>query len=119
MIIESIIEDCAQTVFNELGSGHSEAVYESAMIVEMGLRDIEGPIMRQVPCPIVYRGYTVGVGYIDLVIQDSLVVELKTVAKLSNKDEIQVRKYLLGSGLNTGLLINFSFEDKLQIRQIT
>lgn len=103
-----LITECAQAVFNELGGGHSEAVYESAMVVEMGLRDLEGPILRQVACPIEYRGFSVGVGYIDLVVGNSLIIELKAVAKLSVKDELQLRKYLCSTGVETGLLINFA-----------
>lgn len=102
------VKDSAKAVFNELGTGHSEAVYESAMVIEMGLRDIGGPIVRQVPCPILYRGYNVGVGFIDIMIGTFLLIELKAIAKLSNRDEMQVRKYLLGSGMKNGLLINFT-----------
>lgn len=102
------VKDSAKAVFNELGTGHSEAVYESAMVIEMGLRDIGGPIVRQVPCPILYRGYNVGVGFIDIMIGNFLLVELKAIAKISNRDEMQVRKYLLGSGMVNGLLINFT-----------
>lgn len=108
MTMAEEIKDCAKAVFDELGTGHSEAVYESAMVVEMGLRDIGGPVVRQVPCPILYKGYTVGVGYIDIMIGDFLLVELKSVAKLTSRDELQVRKYLLGSGMAHGLLINFT-----------
>src|SRR5258707_10549966 len=116
MTLVEEIKDCAKAVFNELGTGHSEAVYESAMVVEMGLRDIGGPIVRQVPCPILYKGYIVGVGYIDIMVGDYLLVELKAVAKLSYRDELQVRKYLLGSGMAHGLLINFTQAPNVSIK---
>lgn len=105
------VKDCAHAVYNELGAGHSEAVYESAMVVEMGLRDIEGPIMRQVACPVTYKGFNVGMGYIDILVSYFLLIELKTVAKLTKRDETQVRKYLASTGLSAGLLINFNSEN--------
>lgn len=105
------VKNCAHAVYNELGAGHSEAVYESAMVVEMGLRDIEGPIMRQVACPVTYKGFNVGMGYIDILVSYFLLIELKTVAKLTKRDETQVRKYLASTGLGAGLLINFNSEN--------
>lgn len=107
MKIVQDIKDAAQEVFEGLGNGHSEAVYESAMGVELALRNIGPIITRQVPCPIIYKGITVGVGYIDIHIHNIMLLELKAVTKLTNKDEQQVRKYLTGTGLKFGLLINF------------
>lgn len=103
----NIVRDAAHSVFDELGTGHSEAVYESAMVVELGLQGM-GPVSRQVPCPIIYKGFTVGIGYIDIVVDNLIAIELKAVAKFSNRDEMQLRKYLLGSGLDYGVLINFT-----------
>lgn len=102
-----MVKFCAQEVFNELGTGHTEAVYEAALAVEISLYDYDAlTIMRQVPCPINYKGFTVGVGFIDILVND-LIVELKSVIKLTPKDVQQVKKYLLALDLNNGLLINF------------
>lgn len=105
------VKECAEEVFNEMGSGHTEAVYEAAMAAELIFirpYDYEPiSITRQVPCPLVYKGITVGVGFIDILIRDSLIVELKSVAKLTPKDVQQVRKYLIALDLVSGLLINF------------
>lgn len=105
-LIKEVIT-AAQTVFDELGNFHSEIVYETALELELGFRKI-GSIRRQVPCPIYYKGFLVGIGHIDILINDRFVVELKSVSKLTNKDETQLRKYLAGMTWPTGLLINFN-----------
>lgn len=102
-----MVRYCAEEVFKEMGAGHSEAVYEASLVVEISLYDYDAmTILRQVPCPLTYKGFTVGVGFIDIMIND-LIVELKAVAKLTPKDAQQVRKYLDALDLDIGLLINF------------
>ncbi len=96
---------CAEEVFNEMGPGHTENVYEAAMAIELMISGT-ATVTRQVPCPLVYKGHTVGVGYIDMLL-DGLIIELKSVAKLTPKDVQQVRKYLAAIDLDYGLLINF------------
>lgn len=95
----------ANEVFNELGSGHTEAVYEAALSFELMLNGF-ATVARQVPCALVYKGFNVGVGYIDIWVHN-VIVELKSVAKLTPKDVQQVRKYLQAIDLDYGLLINF------------
>ena len=117
MSVESSIwlsKFAAQQVFTEMGSGHSESVYEAAMAIELSYND--QIVTRQVPCPLIYRGYTVGVGYIDILIP-GLPIELKSVAKLAPKDVQQVRKYLQAMDLENGLLINFG--NDLEIVEVT
>lgn len=106
--IESLQENlifAAYEVFNELGFGHSEVIYEAALSIQLHLQDI--PNRRQVPVNVTYKGYNVGTGYIDLLVDERFVVELKSVAKLSGKDVQQARKYLTATGLDLGLLINY------------
>lgn len=110
-----IVTHAANEVYNELGSGHTETVYESAMEVELGIKDL-GPVRRQVPCPIYYKGYVVGTGFIDMLIDNILVVEMKAVNRLSNKEQQQVRKYMTSTGLDHGLLINFGNE--LEVEEV-
>lgn len=100
-----VVEESAITVYRIMGSGHSEAVYEASLDVELMLRKITR--RRQVPCTLIYKLEVVGTGFIDILVDNSLIVEIKAIAKLSNKDEQQVRKYLTATGLDEGLLINF------------
>jgi GxxExxY protein len=95
----------AEEVFRIMGSGHSEAVYEAALCVELQIYYGE-PLTRQVPCTLQYKGFTVGVGYIDILLHE-FPIEIKAVAKVTPKDVQQVRKYLEALDLEHGLLINF------------
>lgn len=110
-----LVKKSAEIVHGELGNGHTENIYEAALEVELGIQGLNS-IRRQVPCPISYKGRFVGNGIIDILIYDLLIVEIKSIVKLSLKDEAQVNKYLQSYGLKRGLLINFGPE--LEIREI-
>lgn len=103
----NLVKEAAEEVFTFLGSGHSETVYEAALEVELALNNV-GPIRRQVPCPIYYKNILVGIGYIDVLIGTNLIVEIKNVSKITDKDKTQLRKYLVGTEVEDGLLINFN-----------
>lgn len=103
------VKAAAEEVHGVLGNGHTENVYEAALEVELGIQGI-GNIRRQVPCPVNYKGSFVGNGIIDVLIYNLFIVEIKAVAKLSPKDEAQVKKYLQSYNLDKGLLINFGPE---------
>ncbi len=91
-----------------LGPGFLESVYERALCQELRLR--ETPFSLQRPLPISYKGTCVGEGRIDLLVADSLVVELKAVDCLAPIHTAQVISYLKATGLHLGLLINFNVE---------
>lgn len=102
------VKVAAETVFGEMGTGHTEVIYEAALEVELGIKF--GPVRRQVPCPISYKEVVIGTGVIDILVDKGLIVEIKAVNKLSFRDETQVKKYLNSSGLDRGVLINFGPE---------
>lgn len=108
-IIQAITE-----VYNDLGPGHTESVYESALDVELMLRQI--PHRKQVPCTLTYKNYVVGTGFIDILISNIQIVECKAINKLTSKEEFQVRKYLQALQLESGLLVNFGPE--LEIMEV-
>lgn len=99
------IIDSAEEVFEILGAGQTESTYESALEIELMLRGFNY-IHRQYLCPLYYKGYPVGTGFIDLMVNEIYVLELKSVAKLNEKDKAQLRKYLHPQQI--GLLINFN-----------
>lgn len=110
------IKDSAETVFRIMGPGLTEAVYESSLDVELMLRNI--PHRRQVPCTLTYKLEIVGTGFLDLLVDSRVIVEIKAIiSKLSNKEEQQLRKYLKATDLKEGLLINFGPE--LEIVEIS
>ena len=110
--MESLVEKCkciAIDIYNELGSGFDEAVYQKAFEVSLRLEGVKYEDLKIVP--IYYRGFNIGEGKLDLLVyagDDRLVVELKAIgSSLSPKEETQVRKYMDLLKLNAGLLINF------------
>jgi GxxExxY protein len=97
---------CAIEVHKHLGPGLLEATYEAALCIE--LEDAGLRIQRQVTYPVIYKGRTIGDYRIDLIIQDAVVVELKSVERFDPVFEAQVLTYLKVSGKRVGLLINFN-----------
>lgn len=89
-----------------LGPGFLEGVYEGALAVELGLRNI--PFERQKSLAVNYKGHPVGEGRLDLFVGGELVVELKAVETLSPIHSAQVISYLKALRLPLGVLINFN-----------
>ncbi len=93
-------------VHRHLGPGLLESAYEECLLWELGQAGLKP--LRQVPLPVVYKEVKLDIGYrLDLVVQDKLIVELKTVEKLLPIHEAQLLTYLKLSGMKTGLLLNF------------
>ena len=85
-----------------LGSGLLESAYEECLFWELGQAGLK--TQRQVPLPVVYKEVQLDLGYrLDLVVEDELIVELKTVEKLLPIHEAQLLTYLKLSGMKTGL----------------
>jgi GxxExxY protein len=88
-----------------LGPGYLEKTYEKALAVEFDLRGI--PFSRQHQVALTYKGHAVGEGFLDFLVGDELVVELKTVDALAEIHKAQVIAYLKATSHILGLLINF------------
>jgi len=104
-ITERVI-GCAIEVHRSLGPGLLERIYEEAMCLEMDKRRVT--FVRQATYPVQYKGTLIGEHRIDLVVEDAIVVELKSVEKLDAVYTAQVLTYLKCTGLRVGLLINFN-----------
>ncbi len=92
-------------VHRALGPGFPESVYEQALAIELAEREI--PFERQAAVGVSYKGQPVGEGRIDLWIDHQLVVELKAVETLLPKHKAQGKAYLLATGNQLALVINF------------
>ncbi len=93
-------------VHRELGSGLLESTYEAALHHELGLQEISS--VRQLMLPVRYKGLEVDEAYrIDLLVEEALVVELKTVDAFRPVHSAQLLTYLRMADLRLGLLINF------------
>ncbi len=90
----------------QLGCGFLESVYQEAMAMEMTARGI--PCRREVEIPVFYKGQRLGASFrTDFLCFDSVIVEIKALAKLSGVKEAQVLNYLQATGFEIGLLLNF------------
>ncbi|MBX7102572.1 MAG: GxxExxY protein [Gemmataceae bacterium] len=103
-ITERII-GAAIEVHRLLGPGLLESIYEEALEVELDLRGLK--VERQVERDVHYKGRTIKGLRLDLVVDGSVVVELKSVARTPDVAKAQVLSYLKATGLRRGLLINF------------
>ena len=93
-------------VHRVLGPGYLESVYEEALCLELQSRGI--PFARQPIVTVSYKGIVVGEGRIDILVADSLVIELKAVEMLLPIHGVQLLSYLKATGYQLGLLINFN-----------
>ncbi|HET9986979.1 MAG TPA: GxxExxY protein, partial [Kofleriaceae bacterium] len=93
-------------VHRHLGSGLLEALYERAMCIELEHRKIA--FRSQAPILTRYRGDPIGDYYADLIVADSVIVELKCVTAFNNAHVAQLLSYLESAQLRLGLLINFA-----------
>ena len=105
----------AMEVHRELGSGFLEKVYEKALFIELCDRGLK--VENQVPINVKYKGQSVGEYIVDLLVEEKVIVELKTVEKLTKLHEAQLLNYLKATGHKVGLLVNFQNE-KAEIKRM-
>jgi len=100
---------CAIEVHRNLGPGLLESAYESCLAYELERSQI--PCAVQVPMPVKYKRVQLDCGYrIDLLVDDTLIVELKSVDALANIHQAQLLTYMRLAQVETGLLINFNVQ---------
>jgi GxxExxY protein len=115
-ITEKIIKAYFQ-VYNTLGFGFLEKVYENAMMIELDLMGIQ--VVQQPHIPVFYRSKTVGDYFGDLLVENKVVVELKAVKEINEDHEAQLVNYLRATELEVGLLLNFGKEPEFSRRVLT
>jgi GxxExxY protein len=93
-------------VHRQLGPGFLESVYEEALCIELGLRNIL--FTRQFGVEVFYKGHRVGTGFIDLFVDNLIVVELKAVEHFADIHTAQIMSYLKATQSQLGLLMNFN-----------
>ena len=97
-------------VYNELGPGLLESVYEEAMVFELNKRGLS--IQRQLEVPILYKGERLSTDLrLDLLVEDAVIVELKSVSKLQDVHYKQLLTYLKLTKKKLGILVNFNTDD--------
>ncbi len=108
MQYEALTKDiigAAYAVYNEMGFGFLESVYESCLVIELIDRGLIAEVQK--PIEVCYRGQVVGYFDADVLVNDLIIVELKSVRQLIEAHEVQLVNYLTATGKPVGLLINF------------
>lgn len=113
-LVEKVV-GAAYEVANTLGAGVLERVYERALVVELRARGLKAE--TQVALRVMYKGESVGEYYVDLLVENSLIVELKCVQVLADEHLAQTLNYLKATGRHVALLINFQ-HPKVEWRRV-
>jgi GxxExxY protein len=104
----------AMKVHSALGPGFLESVYQNALVWELRKSGFKAEAER--PISVQYDGQIVGAFTADLLVNDSLIVELKASQALAKAHEVQLVNYLVATGLDQGLLLNFG-ADRLEFKK--
>ncbi len=92
-------------VYNTLGYGFLEKVYGNSLAIELRQEGLS--VIQQAPINVYYNGQLVGEYYADLLVEDKVIVELKTVEALADEHYAQLLNYLKATEIQVGLLLNF------------
>lgn len=112
-----LIHRAFYTVYNTLGYGFLEKVYRNALAVEirkLGLR-----VVSEFPIAVYYDGQVVGEYFADIVVEDAVIVELKSARTLAAEHEAQLLNYLKATRYEVGLLLNFGPQPQTKRRAYT
>ena len=105
-LIDTVLT-CATNVHKELGPGLLESAYEQALMIELAGANI--PAQNQVEIPATYHGRDLGLGFrADIIVADSLLIEIKSVREFNDLHLAQVITYLKFLGFKRGFLLNFN-----------
>jgi GxxExxY protein len=112
-LTEKII-GCAYRVYNTMGAGFLESVYEKCLAIELEKAGLRAEFQK--PIDVFYNNQCVGNFVADLIVEDQVVVELKGVRIMAPVHEVQLVNYLAAAKIPVGLLINFG-ESKVEIKR--
>lgn len=118
MDIEELIKviiNIAYEVRSHLVAGYLETVYKKALLIE--LREAGLEVEDEVELPVLYKGHVIGDFRADIIVEGSVIIELKAVAHLLPVHEIQLVNYLTIAKIDNGLLINFGAAERLEIKR--
>lgn len=115
--LTSKIISCFYKVYNKLGFGFLEKVYENALLIELtnnGLR-----VNRQKPINVYYEEKLVGEYFADLIVEEKIIIELKAAEALIEEHELQLINYLIATDIEVGLLLNFGKKPEIRRKIFT
>lgn len=112
-LTEKII-GCAYRVYNKMGFGFLESVYEKCMLIE--LRKEGFNVESQKPITVYYEDEIVGEFVADIVVNGTIILELKSLRRIIQAHEVQLVNYLVATRKPVGLILNFG-EDKVEVKR--
>ncbi|OIQ96019.1 hypothetical protein GALL_220170 [mine drainage metagenome] len=108
---------CFYTVYNTLGYGFLEKVYENALLIEIQKNGLE--CKQQFSIPVLYDEKIVGNYFADLFVDNKILIELKAAENIAKEHELQLLNYLKATNIEVGLLINFGKKPEFKRRVFT
>ena len=112
-LTEKII-GCAYRVYNQMGFGFLESVYEKCLLIELHKAGLKAESQQAIT--VYYENQIVGDFVADIIVEDSIILELKSVRYLAKVHEAQLVNYLVATGKEVGLLLNFG-EQKVEVKR--
>ena len=103
---------CSLTVYNELGHGFLESVYEKAFVLALASKNVDA--RRQIEIPVWFRGQKVGDFTADMLVQECVLLELKAGRALDASHEAQLLNYLRATDIEVGMLFNFGLKPQFK-----
>lgn len=112
-LIKQIVQ-CAYNVRTKLSAGFLESVYLNALLIELHDNGLKAE--KEVPITVHYNNHIVGEFRADIIVENSVIIELKSVQHLTTAHEVQLVNYLTATDIEHGVLINFGSE-KIEIKR--
>ncbi|MHC4204806.1 MAG: GxxExxY protein [Planctomycetota bacterium] len=112
-LTEKIIA-AAYDVYNKMGFGFLESVYEKCLLIELRKRNLKAE--SQKPVIVKYENEVVGEFKVDVIVEDIIILELKSVRQIIQAHEVQLVNYLVATGKPVGLILNFG-EQQVEVKR--
>ena len=112
-LTEKII-GCAYRVYNKMGFGFLESVYEKCMLIELHKENLDAEPQKSIT--VYYDNQIVGEFVADIIVNDTVILELKSVRRIIKAHEVQLVNYLVATGKPVGLILNFG-ERKVDVKR--
>jgi len=112
-LTEEII-GCAYSVYNKMGFGFLESVYEKCMLIELYKAGLKAESQKHLT--VCYENEIVGEFIADIIVNDTVILELKSAKQIIKAHEVQLVNYLVATGKPVGLILNFS-ENKVEVKR--
>lgn len=110
-LTEKIIE-CFYNVYNSLGFGFLENVYEKSLLKELEENGLK--CKPQVPVNVYYKKELVGKYFADIIVEELIILELKAIERLRREHEVQILNYLKATEIEVGLVLNFGYKPQIK-----